>query len=472
MTNFKVLSHASALVSHGDSSIIMDPWLIGSCYWRSWWNYPPVPRDSVNDLKVDAIYITHVHWDHWHGPSLKRLFSKDTLIITHAEPCERSVKDLRAIGFKNIRLLKHGEAMTIGTITITPYQFGLFLNDSALVIETPDMTMINANDCKIAGTSLRQIIRKHGPFDFAMRSHSTANDRVCYSVKDDDFSLDDSDHYSRSFALFMNAVKPKFAIPFASNHCHLHKDVFSSNHLINDPYKLQAYLLEKELCQDYELKVMLSGDSWSSAKGFSINEENKRFFDNKTEEIALYRDSVSEKLESYYKLEGRIKPNDKVIEMFEDQIKSIPRLLRRKFDKFNYKLILHNDSGQYTFLVDPKKATVAECDKHLDVGSEVWIPSKVFVDAVVLNMFAHSGISKRNKYIFESQEKLLQYQSFQSLLAKVELGVFPMQWSYSFRLLGAYTRRWREVLVYFQAFALKMKGVPIYDIEEEILSRT
>ena len=472
MTNFKVLSHASALVSHNGSSIIMDPWLIGSCYWRSWWNYPPVPRSRVNDLEVDAIYITHVHWDHWHGPSLKRLFSKDTLIITHAEPCDRSVNDLRAIGFKNIRLLKHGEPMTIGSITITPYQFGLFLNDSALVIETPDMTMLNANDCKIAGTSLRQIIRKHGPFDFAMRSHSTANDRVCYSVKDKDFSLDDSEHYSRSFALFMNAVKPKYAIPFASNHCHLHKDVFSSNHLINDPYKLQEYLLDKDLCRDYQLKIMLSGDSWSSANGFSIDEENRRFFTNKTKEIALYRDSVSKKLDSYYKLEGRVKPNSKVIELFENQIKAIPKMLRKKFGEFTYKLILHNDSGQYTYLVSPKNATVTQCEGDLHVGSEVWIPSKVFVDAVVLNMFAHSSISKRNKYIFDTKHNLLRYQRFQGLLGKVELGVFPMKWSYFLRLFVAYMRRWREVIVYFQAFALKMKGVPIYDIEEEILSRT
>jgi len=33
-------------------------------------------------------------------------------------------------------------------------------------------------------------------------------------------------------------------------------------------------------------------------------------------------------------------------------------------------------------------------------------------------------------------------------------------------------RRWREVIVYVQAFLLKRKGMPIYEIEEEILRRT
>ena len=94
-TEFKILSHACMIVKAKGVTIIIDPWLLGSCYWRSWWNYPPVDRNSVDNLKVDAIYITHVHWDHWHGPSLKKLFSKDTLIITHDEPNKRSVNDLK-----------------------------------------------------------------------------------------------------------------------------------------------------------------------------------------------------------------------------------------------------------------------------------------------------------------------------------------------------------------------------------------
>ena len=237
MTEIRFLSHASVLIKTSEASIIVDPWLLGSCYWRSWWNYPPVCKDAISDLKVSAIYITHVHWDHWHGPSLKKLFSKDTMVITHDEPNKRSVNDLKKIGFSNIRLLRHSEGLNIGDIRITPYQFGLFLNDSAIVVETPDVKILNANDCKIAGAALRSIIKRHGPFDFALRSHSSANDRVCYELESEDFQFDDKDHYSRSFALFMNAVKPRFAVPFASNHCHLHKDVYHMNTIVNDPFK-------------------------------------------------------------------------------------------------------------------------------------------------------------------------------------------------------------------------------------------
>ena len=472
MTNVTFLSHASVLVESSESKLLIDPWLIGSCYWRSWWNYPPVDRDSVNDLQVDAIYITHVHWDHWHGPSLKKLFPKETLIITHDEPNRRSVSDLKDIGFKNIKLLKHGEALELGDIKITPYQFGLFLNDSALVVETPEMKLLNANDCKIAGTALRSIIKRHGPFDFALRSHSSANDRVCYTLESGDYSFDDKDHYSRSFALFMDAVKPKYAVPFASNHCHLHKDVYGMNNLVNDPFKLEGFLTENKLLQDVELKIMLSGDSWSSESGFDINSENKNYFEFKEKYIAEYRNEVSDKLDGYYALENRVKPNSRIIEMFEKQISSIPSIFRSRLGDFRYKMVLFNDDSEHYYVVTPKNATVEECESSMDLGATVRIPIKIFLDAVAMNMFHHSSISKRNQYIFKTEQQLLQYEKFQDLLEYVELEVFPVRIKYIGKLLKAYVRRWREVIVYVQAFLLKRKGMPIYDVEEEILKRT
>ena len=472
MTEINFLSHASVSINTERNHLIIDPWLIGSCYWRSWWNYPPVDRVSVNNLQVDAIYITHVHWDHWHGPSLKKLFSKDTLIITHDEPNKRSVNDLRDMGFKNIKLLKHGESFNLGDIKITPYQFGLFLNDSAIIVETPDMKLLNANDCKIAGAALRTIIKNHGPFDFALRSHSSANDRVCYTLESGDYSFDDKDHYSRSFALFMDAVKPKYAVPFASNHCHLHKDVYSMNNLVNDPFKLEAYLKENNLLDGVELKIMLSGDSWSSDAGFDINPENRKYYENKDKYIEEYRDAVSDKLDSYYALENRIKVNSRIIDMFETQISSIPKFLRSRLGDFRYKMVLFNDGGEYHYIVFPKDAAVEDCEPTLNVGATVRIPIKIFVDSVAMNMFHHSSISKRNQYIFKTEQLLLQYEKFQDLLEYVELEVFPVRAKYIVNLIKAYVRRWREVIVYVQAYLLKRKGMPIYDVEEEILKRT
>ncbi len=471
-TKVQFLSHASAIISTSKAKIIMDPWLIGSCYWRSWWNYPPVNRASLDNLNVDAIYITHVHWDHWHGPTLKKLFSKDTLILTHDEPNKRSLNDLKSLGFKNIQTLRHGETFAIEDIKITPYQFGLFLNDSALVVETSNLKLLNANDCKIAGSSLRYIIKKHGPFDFALRSHSSANDRVCYKLESGNFSLDEQEHYNRSFALFMNAVKPIYAIPFASNHCHLHKDVYDLNYLINDPFKLQDFLNNNNLLEYSQLQIMLSGDSWSSEDGFYINKSNQKYFLDKKFYINEYRDSVKDILDKYYTLENEIVLNNKIINMFKMQISSIPKILRLRFGDFSYKMTLFNDFCEHSFLINPKNATVEPCQSSTDIGSDIRIPMKIFLDSVAMNMFHHASISKRNNYIFKSEKELYKYLKFQNLLEYVELGVFPLKRKYFINLIKAYCLRWREIRVYFHAVFLKMKGIPLYTVEEEILRKT
>ena len=157
MDLFKIHSHACLQLKTEDANLLVDPWLVGSCYWRSWWNYPPLKPVNFDSLNPDVIYITHVHWDHWHGPTLKKFLSKNVIIVTHEEPNDRSYNDLKKFGFKDIRVLMHAESFEFGDIKITPYQFGLFLNDSALVIESPEVKILNANDCKIAGQSLQQI---------------------------------------------------------------------------------------------------------------------------------------------------------------------------------------------------------------------------------------------------------------------------------------------------------------------------
>lgn len=52
---FTILSHAGLEVESDGRSLVIDPWLVGSCYWRSWWNYPP-PRELIRRLRPDFIY--------------------------------------------------------------------------------------------------------------------------------------------------------------------------------------------------------------------------------------------------------------------------------------------------------------------------------------------------------------------------------------------------------------------------------
>lgn len=471
--SFKIISHASLSIKYQTDELLVDPWLVGSCYWRSWWNYPPVNKEIIEDLNPRAIYITHVHWDHWHGPSLKRFLNKEVEIITHDEPNKRSYRDLKKFGFKNIKILKHGESYSIGNIKITPYQFGLFLNDSALVVETPEFKLLNANDCKIAGASLEQIKKNHGKFDFAMRSHSSANDRVCYRIEGSDLVLDNPSHYTAAFKLFMDNVKPRYAIPFASNHCHLHKDVFQTNDIINDPFKLKNDIFELGGLKESQIKVMLSGDGWTKSDGFIINNKNEKYFTEKDINLLQYQINVQDSLEKYYKLESNTRLNNRTINLFNQQLKSIPKFAKRNLKNWDFTINITGGKKEYFLQVNPylSESELVEKELYDSAGTKIIIPADIFNSAVNQNMFHHSGISKRNKYIFSDEFNLKKWEIMNGLLEKLELEVFPLKTSYVKNIILNYIRRWREIYVYFQAFILTRKGMKIYDVEEKILSK-
>jgi len=94
--------------------LICDPWLIGSCYWRSWWNFPEPDPSLLEDLRPNFIYLTHLHWDHFHGPSLRKLFRPDTTIIVPKVHTSRMTEDLKWLGFNNIVEAPHGGQIRLG----------------------------------------------------------------------------------------------------------------------------------------------------------------------------------------------------------------------------------------------------------------------------------------------------------------------------------------------------------------------
>ena len=472
MEKFKILSHACLKLETSQACLLVDPWLIGSCYWRSWWNYPPLKPIDFKLLNPDIIYITHVHWDHWHGTTLRKFLSKDVLIITHDEPNKRSYKDLVDFGFNNIKVLKHGESFHFKDIKLTPYQFGLFLNDSALVIETPRLKILNANDCKIAGQSLEQIKNNHGSFDFALRSHSSANDRVCYKITGSKQTFDNPLHYSKSFKLFMDNVKPKYAIPFASNHCHLHKDVTHFNKIITDPFNLLENVNRMGGLISSEFKIMLSGDSWDSVNGFKIDSNNNKYFIDKKNFLNQYILDNNDKLKEYYRLESKQRLRKRTLKIFQKQLKSIPKLFIRKLKNWSFLIVLSIDENFKYLEVTPYKSLVKEVDlkSKKTYKTKIYIPLIIFNDAINMNMFHHSGISKRNKYVFDNNNELIKWEILKSHLEKVELQVYPLSFKYIFNFIISYTRRWREILVYMQALFYLKKCFKIYDVEEKILS--
>ncbi|AUX22877.1 beta-lactamase fold Zn-dependent hydrolase [Sorangium cellulosum] len=448
---FEVLSHAALHIRSSGVSLITDPWLVGSTDWRSWWNYPPPRRDVVDALRPDFIYLTHIHWDHFQGPSLRKL-GKGTPVIIPRGPHDRMKRDLLAMGFKDIIELDHGETFRIHRdFAATSYHFGPFL-DSALVVEAEGVTLFNANDAKLMGAPLQQVLARHPRIDFVFRSHSSANGRLCYEVVDAAGApVDDIEGYIAGFAKFVRRTGARYAVPFASNHCFLHRDVFALNTTIQTPRMVEDHFRKHGITSP-ALKVMLSGDSWSTDAGFSISAEAARYFDDRTAMLERCRDENRDKLEKFYALEARTRlSRDDLDKYFSAFAAVIPAVLRRLFRgrPITYAL---DGAERYVFEVDLDRGAVEQRREPRETAEgplEIHTSAFILRQCMALDLFCHLPISKRVRYrVSKRTRRYIQVLNY--LFNLVEYGWLPLDRSLRLSTARQLAPRWREGLLMAQ----------------------
>ncbi|HEY8434523.1 MAG TPA: hypothetical protein VIK68_07905 [Sphingomicrobium sp.] len=473
---FQTLSHAGLRVVAGGKELLCDPWVVGSTYWRSWWNYPPVPAELVASLKPDFIYLTHLHWDHFQSASLRR-FDRDTQILVPYDRYERIVRDLRHVGMTNIRELRHGERIELApNFALTSYHFAPFITDSAPMIEADGVTIFNANDAKLAGAPLKHILKRHPRIDFCLRSHSSANPRACFHTVDSAEQTeveDDNDRYIRAFSLFMAAVKPRFAIPFASNNCLLHDDVYEMNHLVQTPQMVAESFARfaEEQRLDTRVQIMAPGDRWDSASGFHI--QHNDWFEDRPAKLAAYREQVMPTLERQRAKEARTSVSLKTVQRFFTRLAAnVPSVLTRKLKGAEVLIVARSGEKSAGFAVDLHGGgSVREIapgqfgafDKRID------FPAIVLRQALAMNMFQHAGISKRVHY-YATTAAMPALKRFVAILELAEAEVFPLRSNLNLRAIRALLPRWREGLLYARALADVARGNKLPDLELRYLS--
>jgi len=468
--NFQILSHAGLIVRSRGKTLVVDPWAIGSCYWRSWWNYPPVDPSLIQNLAPDVVYITHSHWDHFHGPTLRK-FRPNTLIAIPFERSTRMKRDLKEMGFTNVMEVPHGRTFEIAPdFTMTPYQFASPWGDSALVVEAEAVKLFNANDAKFMGGPLDQILRRHGRFDFAFRSHSSANDRVCYRFTDrPNLEEEDRSVYAESWFNFMKKVGPRYAIPFASNHCYLHKDVVEFNKIVETPIDVKTHVEMRGGLGDTEVVIMVSGDSWDSSTGFDISKND--FFATRNAKIREYARSKEKTLLRTYQMEDRIKvTKPEVVRFFGPFFKSVPRSLRKYFKRKPIVLCAKYGENKEYFVIDIYGRTVTEIpETQLPTNPIIYeTTARILKQAMAKNMFGHLGISKRVVYRLRYEDaKYLG--RFKQLLSAYEYEALPLSRLFSPRTLRAYVRRWREILLYIRLAKGLRAGRSPHELETQFL---
>jgi UDP-MurNAc hydroxylase len=446
---FQVLSHAGLRVEAAGRELLVDPWLVGSCYWRSWWNYPPVARALVEELRPSFVYLTHIHWDHFHGVSLRR-FDRSTPVLVPKGHYDRMRRDLGTLGFTNVRELRHGETAQLARgFRITSYQFFPFM-DSALVVEADGVVLLDANDAKFMGPPLAQILDRHPRIDFVLRSHSSANERSCYEIVDAvGTPLDDPSRYLTSFTAFAERSGARYAVPFASNHCHLHRETFAFNELVTTPLAVEKHFVAHGI-RTPELAVMVSGDAWDSDRGFRIDPEGRRWFTERADRLAAYRTAEAARLEDSYRRDAAARVALAPVERhFARFAASFPKPLRLAYRGRPVSFVLGAGEHRTVFEVDLYRGRVRELaapdPSHPTL--EVHTSARIFKHCMASRMFSHLPISKRVRYRV-TRETLPLAKLLIQLHALDEYELLPLadlRWG---RALESALLRWREPLLY------------------------
>lgn len=456
---FKIHGHACLEVLASGKSVICDPWLTGSAYWRSWWNYPPLQPNVLEEINPDYIYVTHIHWDHFHGPTLRKLGTDKTIIIPKT-PELRLLKDIKSIGFKNIIELDHGESIQLGdNLRLTSYQFGPIFADSVIIIEAEDQVLFNSNDAKIMGLPLQQILKLHPKIDFVFRSHSSANSRVCYELIDEDGGhTDDLGKYSQEFAYFAQAVGAKYAIPFASNQCCLHPETINFNQYNNYAHKVKQYFSKYQI-KNPQCEVMAPGDTWTSEQGFCL-QNNAEWYTDATTRIDQYQQEKVTTLDKVTARENKAKLKVGLANRYAEwMITETPWFLRRFFKDHPITIIGYSDVeniGLHLDLYNKSYQIIKEWDMDNN-PIQVHVNNAVINDVWAKRHWNSLGVSKRLK-IKTRRKDTKYYEVFNMLNNSLESGSLQSRYVFTPRYIRAYLKRWREILLYLDIISSKLRG--------------
>lgn len=266
-----LIGHAALLCETEDVRILTDPWIVGPANFRSWWHLPEVNVEPAELPRLDYLYISHLHGDHLHVPTLKRLEPRPPVLIPRLYH-SRMVSRLRALGYTRIQELPHGKEVPLGRSTrACCLQIG---NDSLLAVADSSAALLNANDClqgndpRVALPLLSQLAERYR-FDIAFLAFGTAGPfPKCYRFGDPAEALDPwtkERAMLNSFVQGARAAGAKTVVPFAGGFALLADRLMWMNEVKTTPVDAAAALRAK--APSLETLEMNPGDIWDSRAG-------------------------------------------------------------------------------------------------------------------------------------------------------------------------------------------------------------
>lgn len=229
------IGHASILVEMGSVTVLSDPWWRGPCFGAQWWNYPEPHLEALKDCRIDYIYISHGHHDHFHPGTLRTLSRDSKVIISRGTSLASPVREL---GFEVVELGDE-DVFEPGPEGVSIRVMGTYSDDTLMTITDGREVCLNLNDALHAAPEAVQAdfvarLKKLFPrIEYVFCGYGVASHFPnCYVIpgKDREATAANRQRYfNRQWAKLMAELEPAFGFPFAADVVFLEEELFWAN---------------------------------------------------------------------------------------------------------------------------------------------------------------------------------------------------------------------------------------------------
>ena len=395
-------------------------------------------------LSPDFVYITHHHFDHFHYPSMRRI-DRSARVLIPRFGVDVMAGEVTGLGFDRPRELPHGRVVHLGSgVRVGSFQYGV--DDSAFVVADGDDVAVNLNDSKFRGLALRQIIKRFGSPTIAFRSHSFAQSYPVLYTADDpaDLVMVDRDTYIEDFGLTMEALRPRYAVPFGSMVGFLHPESQPMNGHMVTPPDVVAGIAARGGLGASAVVAMAPGDTWSSEAGFDLAETD--WYADRDARLNELAAAAAPAIEARSRSEQGVKLQWSAFERhFGGFVAQCPRLIARRLAPERIVFAVPSDPvTPYWWLSLRDRGVGRSARPPSDRAGVISAPEAILAEAIEHRIAHLIHISMRTRTELAPGGARSEL-AFWELLAIWELGYLPLRrCAFKPRFWATAARRWRE----------------------------
>jgi hypothetical protein len=226
------LNHASVIIKDGPVSLLIDPWLWGTCFEEGWglrFNNP----DALNKTReCTHIWVSHFHQDHFHRPTLKKILEINPQIQFIGNRSYNFQLDEAAsqIGFQNVIPLLERKPLGLSRQFLIT-RFPTTGIDNMLLIKTSKEVILNYNDCNIPLVTQKKFKKRIGHIDYLLTNFNHAGKLFLYPYPE---AATIKEKLVKSFSDNYTIFDPDHILPFASYHYYRAPESFRQNEAMLD----------------------------------------------------------------------------------------------------------------------------------------------------------------------------------------------------------------------------------------------